>query len=402
LSVAPNQTKKRVFLSQNPATVIIAMPSGWGGTEVNTLLLAERLLDRGHEVTLMEVGGGFYANRMTAARRKIPVIPLPTNLGTLSLGIPRVQQWVKLLRQYRATHLVLAKSWVHTRIPALDVAALWLRLRYSCVEHHPAHFRTERWSELAMIHQARSAQWLQRLARSRVICVSHTTLVALRRFERLPLQNAAVVYPGIPWEVLHRSEVGRRRVREQYRIPADAFVVGSIGRLEPIKRHDEAFRIFASLGSETAPSEPHFLLVGSGGDESSLRHLAQALGIANRVHFCGFVPDESRADYYSAMDCFLMVSKAEGLGMTLIEAMACECPVVATNSGGPSEVLIREDLGWLVPQDDWGRVRAAVEAAQAMPSAHRQRRVEAAREFVVSRFDSNTQNDILATLIEQA
>jgi glycosyltransferase involved in cell wall biosynthesis len=191
-------------------------------------------------------------------------------------------------------------------------------------------------------------------------------------------------------------------VREQYRIPADAFVVGSIGRLEPIKRHDEAFRIFASLGSETAPSEPHFLLVGSGGDESSLRHLAQALGIANRVHFCGFVPDESRADYYSAMDCFLMVSKAEGLGMTLIEAMACECPVVATNSGGPSEVLIREDLGWLVPQDDWGRVRAAVEAAQAMPSAHRQRRVEAAREFVVSRFDSNTQNDILATLIEQA
>ena len=92
-----------------------------------------------------------------------------------------------------------------------------------------------------------------------------------------------------------------------------------------------------------------FLVVGKGPDQSSVQMRAQQLGIENNFRFTGFVKDEDLPFYYNAADFFVLPSKSgEGLPLVALEAMACGLPVIATNVGGISEILM-EKWGKLVP-----------------------------------------------------
>lgn len=90
-----------------------------------------------------------------------------------------------------------------------------------------------------------------------------------------------------------------------------------------------------------------FLLVGNGRDEERMRQAAAGLG---NVHFIGFV--DNVADYLAAFDIFLFPSRHEGLGSTLLDAMACALPVVATRVGGIPEIVRDGENGFLVDPGD--------------------------------------------------
>ena len=79
---------------------------------------------------------------------------------------------------------------------------------------------------------------------------------------------------------------------------------------------------------------------------------AKQLGIENNFKLTGFVKDEDLPFYYNAADFFVLPSKSgEGLPLVALEAMACGLPVIATNVGGISEVLMN-DWGKLVPPSE--------------------------------------------------
>jgi glycosyltransferase involved in cell wall biosynthesis len=110
----------------------------------------------------------------------------------------------------------------------------------------------------------------------------------------------------------------------------------SVGRLVPQKRHDLAITALADLRSGGCPASLEIL--GRGTAEGPLRTLAARLGIAEHVTFAGFVSDPSPR--YGAADVFVLTSDFEGFGNVLVEALAHELPVVATDAPyGPRFIL---------------------------------------------------------------
>ncbi len=100
-------------------------------------------------------------------------------------------------------------------------------------------------------------------------------------------------------------------------------------------------------------------VVGGGPELPRLRALALSLGLTDRVRFAGEVSFESLQDHYREADLFCLLSRQEGFGIVLLEAMASVLPVVAARAGAIPEVVVDGDTALLVPAED---ARAAAEA----------------------------------------
>lgn len=133
----------------------------------------------------------------------------------------------------------------------------------------------------------------------------------------------------------------RGRFRHEMGFADDAFVVGIVGRLAPIKSHEMFLRAAAkTLG---AVPKARFVVIGDGEGAPGLRALAESLGLADAVRFTGLRTD--LAQIYADLDVVALTSRNEGTPLSLIEAMACGCPVVATDVGGVADILMREWTG---------------------------------------------------------
>jgi glycosyltransferase involved in cell wall biosynthesis len=141
----------------------------------------------------------------------------------------------------------------------------------------------------------------------------------------------------------------RRAARAELRMPPDAFLIGNGGWLIPRKRFD----IFLRTAQQVARQIPnaHFYICGGGPEENRLRKLASELGIADRVHFEGWIQDLSV--YYRAWDALLFNSDFDTLPCSPMEAASHGCICVASCVyGGISEFLRNDQSGFLYPQHD--------------------------------------------------
>lgn len=101
-----------------------------------------------------------------------------------------------------------------------------------------------------------------------------------------------------------------------------------------------------------------YLVIGRGDDQPRLAALAQALQVADRVVFAGFVPSVDLPEHYRLADGYVMPSQ-EGFGMVYLEALACGVPVVAGNADGSADPLQDGRLGWRVDHQDPAAVATA-------------------------------------------
>ena len=127
-----------------------------------------------------------------------------------------------------------------------------------------------------------------------------------------------------------------------------------VSNFRPVKRTSDAVRAF-HLACRKA--EARLVLVGAGPELESVRELAKKLGVAKDVTFAGEEPDIAR--HLRGAACLLSTSEFEGFGMAPLEAMACGVPVVATDSGGVSEV-VSPSCARVVPVGDVRALAAAV------------------------------------------
>jgi L-malate glycosyltransferase len=140
------------------------------------------------------------------------------------------------------------------------------------------------------------------------------------------------------------SDVRRTRLRS-WGVPEDAFVVGTVARLAPVKGHVTLLRALAQLAEDV-----HLVLVGEGPSRIALADLARELRIEARVHFTGQLVDP--ANLHQFFDVSVLCSRSEGFPNSVLEALAVGCPVVATPVGGVPEVVIDRQTGLLVPVDE--------------------------------------------------
>src|SRR5690606_37842155 len=139
-------------------------------------------------------------------------------------------------------------------------------------------------------------------------------------------------------------------------LPADALVVGCVGRLVALKNH----RLLLEQVPALAATFPrlHVVLLGDGPERAALERQARAPGFGGRVHFAGSRHDVPRL--LAGIDVFALPSLTEGLSIALLEACAAGLPVVASDVGGHPELVRHDASGLLFPADDGPALRAAL------------------------------------------
>lgn len=183
-----------------------------------------------------------------------------------------------------------------------------------------------------------------------VIALSDRQRSELIEFAIAPAERIHVVPLGLPLERFApaRGDDARRAARHALGIPQTATVVLAMGRLVPIKRLD---RLVAAIAL-AAPVVPDLraYLVGDGSERRALEARVAAEGLTDRVAFVGWSSDSP--NWYAAADVVALTSDREGTPLALIEAAAAGRPVVATDVGGVSDVVVDGQTGWVVAADD--------------------------------------------------
>jgi glycosyltransferase involved in cell wall biosynthesis len=229
----------------------------------------------------------------------------------------------------------------------------------------------------------RMLAWLERWLARRMDAVVAVSPAVARELAAARIGSDARVHViplGLDLERF-RAGAARPTLRQTLGLPGDAPLVGTVGRLVPIKGMD-AFIDAAAQIRRSLPAA-HFVIVGDGALRAGLERRARDAGLGGQVHFLGWRRDLE--ELYPDLDLIMLTSLNEGTPVSIIEAMATGRAVVATRVGGVLDVVEDGVTGVLAPPRDPGALAAAAVALLADPE-RRRRMGEAARSAVSSRY----------------
>jgi glycosyltransferase involved in cell wall biosynthesis len=170
-------------------------------------------------------------------------------------------------------------------------------------------------------------------------------------------------------------------LRDRLALPAGSTIIGAVGRLNAEKDYPNFFEAAKILLRER--QDLYFIVAGNGPLEDALTRQVQSMGLADRVRFLGHFHDIR--PIYDLMDVYVLSSTREGLPNTVLEAMAMEVPIVATDVDGVSEAATHDREALLVPPRDPKRLADSIRALVNDP-ALRDRLRKAARARVMTEF----------------
>lgn len=275
--------------------------------------------------------------------------------------------WPSLRRLIRERGIEI----VHAHDYKTDLLALLLQWRepivaLSTVHGWAGHSRRER-----RFYYPVDKRLLSRYRR--VVAVSTDIRNELVRTGSRP-EGITTIPNAVDPKAFRRDRALDREARQRLGVPADRFVIGGVGRLETEKRFDLLMEAFARVRT----TRPDLLLViaGEGTLRPALQAQASTLGLGDSCRLLGHCTDVPLV--YHALDLFVQASGNEGTPNAVLEAMAFETPIVATDVGGTAELARDGREGLLVPRLDVPAMAQAIERVLADPAGARQR-VAAAR-----------------------
>jgi glycosyltransferase involved in cell wall biosynthesis len=178
----------------------------------------------------------------------------------------------------------------------------------------------------------------------------------LVEFEGFPESKVVVIPNGVDTDRFRPDPAARRSVREELGLPSDTRLVCIVAALRPEKNH----QLFVEGSALTHAQRPdtHFVIIGDGPERASIEAKVQELGIQHVVHLLGSRSDTPRL--LAAMDAFALTSHNEASPVSILEALACQVPVVATNVGSVSESVIDGWNGHLIEPGSTGDLSRCV------------------------------------------
>ncbi|SEN07258.1 TIGR03088 family PEP-CTERM/XrtA system glycosyltransferase [Nitrosomonas marina] len=140
----------------------------------------------------------------------------------------------------------------------------------------------------------------------------------------------------------------------------DAFIIGSVGRMEAVKDYPNLVRAFSLIlkNNPETGKRLRLMIVGDGSTRNECLDMAREAGVADFVWFPGERSDIS--ELMRMMDLFVLPSLAEGISNTILEAMSCGLPVVATRVGGNTELVDEKSTGKLVASGNTVELASAI------------------------------------------
>ena len=131
----------------------------------------------------------------------------------------------------------------------------------------------------------------------------------------------------------------------------DEYILMHVSNFRPVKRVQDCVRILHEVRNHV---NARLVLVGDGPERSDTERLVRELGLIDHVTFLG--KQSALPEILSAADVFLLPSQQESFGLSALEAMACEVPVIATNIGGIPEVVRHGETGYVAELGDIHRM----------------------------------------------
>jgi glycosyltransferase involved in cell wall biosynthesis/protein-tyrosine-phosphatase len=342
----------------------------WAGAEVQLATLAGYLVRR---PDVMLVAALFNEGPLATelSRMGVPV----TVINERRLSKPRMVEALTRMFRTHAIDIVHTHRYNDTAIGALAAALAGVPFLLRTVHGRPEPMRGwASWRFRAYNTLDRALlQWFA----DGMVAVSSGVAKSLE-----PLGGRYAQVVRLPNGIdLDRVKPARARhdVRKALGIAPDTPLIGTVGRLCPVK--GQAHFLEAARRVLAAQPRAHFLIVGDGELRNHLTARAVGLGLDGHCRFTG-----ARADVYdliSAMDVFVLPSLDEGTPMALLEAMALGVPVVASAVGGIPDVITDRTTGLLVPAANASALAEAClwllgNGSQAETFANRARRVVAA------------------------
>ncbi len=371
-------------MKRKATIVFLCTTRALGGIELNVLRLARWMSERDWNCIVAGVDGAPILDAAAEAGLEIFSVGKPLRYG------PVASAW-KLSSRIRAlgAHVLWANA---TR--DINLAVLTKRLNRGLLVFYTQHMQIgvekrdafHSWEYSHLDAWIAPLSWLARQA-------TDMTVMPSGRIHVIPL--------GIDLSDF-QSPPGRIEARAALDLPAEAKVVGVVGRLDRGKGQEyllEAIHLLQHegrhvhalvIGEETRDEQQHY--------GQFLRRRVAELGISERVHFRDFQKDIQQA--YAAMDIFTLTSLAETYGMVTIEAMAAGLPVIGTDTAGTPNLITHNKTGILVPPADARRLTDSIRHLLDHPETARQISTDAKLE-ATQRFSHETQVSLSEALIER-
>ncbi len=175
---------------------------------------------------------------------------------------------------------------------------------------------------------------------SHILADSESTRQDLVRLWGVPAERVTVLYSGVEPHFRPMEDPEQQaRVRARYGLGPWPFIL-TVGTVQPRKNYPRLIEAFTALVREGIFPDGHLVIVGEKGwkAEGTFEAIRRS-GLAERIHWLGFVADEDLPVLYSAALAFAMISRYEGFGLPALEAMACGTPVVASRTSSLPEVV---------------------------------------------------------------
>jgi len=307
------------------------------------------------------------------------------DIPVVDLGMTAKWRWDALWRLYcllRQERPTILHTWMfHANIPGRVLGRL---------AGVPIVISGER----TMGMESRWRYWLNRVTASladRVTCVSQQVADFAVNHVGIPSEKIVIIPNGIQlpdFECLFDTV----QARSELRLPGNHVLVGTVARLDPVKRLDILLHALRSL------PDVYAVIIGDGPERARLTALSEGLGLANRVYFPGHQGDVW--PWLAALDVFALSSDWEGMSNALLEAMAAGLPVVATEVGGTPDVVVDGTTGLLVPRRDPAALAEAV-ASLVNDADTRCRMGRAGQERVLQHFSIERTVERTQSLYEQ-
>jgi glycosyltransferase involved in cell wall biosynthesis len=212
----------------------------------------------------------------------------------------------------------------------------------------------EVWGQL----QGRLGEALQQA--TGVLPVSHYTSAIIKEEAQVPEARLCVV-PDTFRESQFTPGPKSVALLQRYGLTVDQPILLTVGRLSASERYkgqDQILRALPLLIRDLP--DIRYIIGGRGDDESRLRAIVDALGLAQHVIFTGFIPESELADHYRLTDLYVMPSTGEGFGIVYLESLACGRPCLVGDQDASPEAIDDGRLGFVVPPRDSARIAEAI------------------------------------------
>jgi glycosyltransferase involved in cell wall biosynthesis len=318
--------------------ILLALESCGGGAGRHVIDLANGLLAKGHDVSLIYSSARaepwFVAAIDAMPSLTAHELPMQRSVGPGDWTTLRALK--KLIRDegpFDILHGHSSKAGALLRLASDGSDATRIYTPHAPITMDPALSTSARFLYGSM------ERWLARRC-ERIICVSRDERDHLEAVG-LPPEKLRVVYNGIAFA----PPADRAAIRQRLELETGTVCFGFVGRLSHQKAVHRAILAFAMLRART--DDARLVIVGDGPERNRLESLAKKMGVFRQVTFTGHADG---AELMAAFDVFLLPSRYEGMPYVLIEAVGCGLPIIVTDVGGAHVVVKNGDNGFVLPR----------------------------------------------------